>query len=621
LGQSRIEKVIVVGLDGLEPTIVDRMLAEGALPNLARLRDLGGYARVATTTPAQTPVAWSSFATGVNPGRHGIFDFVSRDPDSYRLQLALNRYERAGPLQAPRVVNLRRADPLWTMLSDRGIPCSVLRCPCTYPPDPIRGRMLSGMGVPDLLGGFGTGTFYSSEPGLEPGEAERLVTLPSAGPGPIDSYLLGPRGPRSGEQARVPITLEPAAEPGRITLRSPGCPAAIELIQGRWSGWMRVSFRLGLLQAVGGIVRFFLRRATTDLLELYASPIQFDPQSPAFPISHPPAFAADLAAEFGPYATAGLAEEHAALSNGRIDEPAFLSQCDDLWREREAMLQLELGRLDSGFLYCLFGIPDRVQHLFWRHLEPDHPANRDRPTGPESRRAIADAYRRSDSAVGLALGAADDRTLLIALSDHGFTSFRRGVDLNRWLLDQGLLATRGDPRDAPPGGVPMEDIDWARTSAYAVGLSGIYLNLRGREGSGIVDPDDADSLRGRIASALAGLTDLQGGAVAVRSVLPRERVYRGPFVGEAADLLVGFGRGYRASWGSAMGRVGAAAFEDNTRPWSGDHLVDPALVPGVLFMNRPFRGAAASLLDLAPTVLDALGAPAAPAMEGGSLLR
>jgi predicted AlkP superfamily phosphohydrolase/phosphomutase len=167
----------------------------------------------------------------------------------------------------------------------------------------------------------------------------------------------------------------------------------------------------------------------------------------------------------------------------------------------------------------------------------------------------------------------------------------------------------------------LGDIDWSRTKAYAVGLSGIFLNLNGREGSGIVEPDDADSLRKQIASALSGMIDPEDGMVAVRSVIPRERVYSGPFVGEAADLLVYFEHGYRMSWGSAMGQVGHSVFEDNTRPWSGDHLVDPALVPGVLFMNRPFREPGASLLDLAPTLLDAFGAPEAPSMEGSSLLR
>ncbi|QDV36779.1 alkaline phosphatase family protein [Tautonia plasticadhaerens] len=621
MGELGIDKVIVVGLDGLEPSLVDRMLEEGLLPNLAALRERGGYGRVGTTFPAQTPVAWSTFATGTNPGSHGIFDFLNRDPASYRLELALNRYDRSGPLQSPRLVNLRRGVPFWQLLSDRGIPSSVIRCPCTYPPDEIEGRVLSGMGVPDLRGGFGTGTYYSTESGLSPGEAELLVPLPSAWPGTIETVLLGPRNPRTRSEIRVPISLEPIEGTARVLLHSPGSPGTIELMQGRWSDWLRVPFKFGLLQSVIGLVRFYLREAGPHRLELYASPLQFDPKAPAFPISHPRSYSADLAREIGPFHTTGLSEDHAALSNGRIDESAFLSQCDDLWREREAMFERELDRLDSGLLFCLFGIPDRVQHLFWRHLEPDHPANRLRPPDREHRGAISEAYRRSDAAVGRAIRAADDRTLVIALSDHGFTSFRRGINLNTWLNERGLFhlhpGSRADETDGPPLGA----IDWTRTRAYAVGLAGIYLNLEGREGQGIVTPEEAGPLRSEIASALTGLVDPADGTIAVRSVVPSEHVYSGPYVDEAADLLVHVEKGYRSSWGSAMGRMGDSVFEDNTRIWSGDHIVDPALVPGVLFLNRPFRSEGASMIDLAPTVLDALGLPAGPRMEGRSLLR
>ena len=619
--RRKIERVIAVGLDGLEPSIVDRMLDRGELPNLALLRGQGGYGRVGTTTPAQTPVAWSTFATGTNPGRHGIFDFLNRDPASYRLELALNRYDRSGPLQTPRLVNLRRGIPFWQRLSDRGIPSSVIRCPCTYPPDEIDGRVLSGMGVPDLRGGFGTGTFYTTEPSVLPGEAEILVPLPSAGPGTIETSLLGPRNPRTRSEAQVPISLEPIEGEARLLLHSPGEPGTIELEQGRWSDWLRVSFKLGLLQSVSGLVRFYPRFIGPERLEIYASPLQFDPKSPVFPISHPRSFAADLAREIGPFHTTGLAEDHAALSNDRIDETAFLSQCDDLWREREAIFERELDRLDSGFLFCLFGIPDRIQHLFWRYLEPDHPANRLGPPGREHEGAIFEAYRRSDAAVGCALKAADDRTLVLALSDHGFTSFRRGINLNTWLYDQGLLCLRAGVRPGDQDGMPLDEVDWSRTRAYSVGLSGIYLNLRGREGQGIVDADEAGPLRSEIASALAGVADPSDGTVAIRSVVLRERVYSGPFVEEAADLLVHFERGYRSSWGSAMGRVGTSVFEDNTRIWSGDHIVDPTLVPGILLMNRPFHAENASMVDLAPTVLDAFELPNEQGMEGKSLLR
>ena len=223
--------------------------------------------------------------------------------------------------------------------------------------------------------------------------------------------------------------------------------------------------------------------------------------------------------------------------------------------------------------------------------------------------------------VGKALGFADTETLVVALSDHGFGTFRRGVNLNSWLHRNGLLALRRGAEAGEGAGDLLRSVDWGRTRAYALGLGGIYLNLRGREAEGVVAADEADALAASIADALSGLADPLGGETAVRGVKARGEVYRGPYAHESPDLVVNFAAGYRASWGSSMGSVSAEVFEDNVRAWSGDHIVDPALVPGALFMNRPFRGAGAGLADLAPTLLDALGAPKGAAMEGESLFQ
>jgi predicted AlkP superfamily phosphohydrolase/phosphomutase len=368
------------------------------------------------------------------------------------------------------------------------------------------------------------------------------------------------------------------------------------------------------------MVRFRLVRVRPEL-ELCATPIQFDPEAPPFPISSPPDYARELASRIGPFATAGLVEDHTGLVNGRFDEDAFLQHCDDAWRERRAMLAEELARNDVGFLYCLFDTPDRVQHMLWRFREPDHPANRGESPPPDFRRAIEEHYRRGDEVVGEVLHAIDDRTLLIVLSDHGFSSFRRGFHLNTWLLEQGLLALKSGVEPGPEAGDLLQGVDWDRTRAYALGLSGLYLNLQGREAHGIVRPDEADTLKAAIARALTGAEDAERGVVAVRRAAQREEVYSGPFVHEAPDILVDYAPGYRVSWCSSLGGVAAGgAFEDNTRKWAGDHIIDPALVPGVLLMNRPFRAEGASLLDMAPTIAAALGVPVAPGWEGRSLL-
>ncbi len=613
-----IKKVIVIGLDGLEPSIVEPLLDAGELPNLAKLRQMGGWARVATTSPAQTPVAWSSFATGTNPGGHGIFDFVRRNPANYLPDIALNRYEQKNAFLPPKAVNLRRGRAFWDVLSEAGVPSTVLRCPCTYPADRLRGRVLSGMGVPDLRGGLGTGTFCSTDQKIKPGESEQVARIESDGAGGFQTHLIGPRSPKDRSDVRLRLALRPDLQAGTVTVTCENSPE-VTVRLGEWSDWMRLKFKLGLLQSVRGMVLFHLVRLEPEL-ELYVSPINFDPEAPLFDISAPSDYAAELARHLGPFHTTGMVEDHNALSNGRIGEAAFLDHCETAWKDREAMMLAELNVFEEGFFYCLFDTPDRVQHMFWRFREPDHPANLGKTPSAEWSRVIEDTYRRADEVVGKALEHADDQTLFIALSDHGFNSFRRGVNLNTWLMDNGLLHLRSGVEPGEEAGDMLRSVDWARTKAYALGLSGIYLNLQGREGQGVVRPDEAESLRQAIAQGLRGLVDPGNGATAIRAVPPREELYQGPFAEESPDLMVHCSPGYRIGWGSSMGGVARDLFEDNVKAWAGDHIIDPACVPGVMFMNQAFQKEGARLIDLAPTILQALGVPRGTAMEGSPLL-
>lgn len=605
----------MLGLDGLEPRLVEPMLQAGELPALSRLREAGAYGRVATTYPAQTPVAWSTFATGVNPGGHGIFDFLRRDPVTCLPDLALNRYEQKNKFVPPRAINLRHGTPLWDLLGAAGIPSVILRCPCTYPGESMTGRLLAGMGVPDLRGGLGTGTYYTTADGVTAGEGERVTRVTFSG-GRVRAPLVGPRVPGGGD-AVVDLVIE--SDPGgkRITVRAG--PAAVTLAEGTWSGWLKVKFRLGLLQSVAGMVRFYLPPSSSGLA-LYASPVNFTPEAPPFPISAPWDYAGELQGDIGAYHTTGMVEDHAALVNGRLDEAAFLAQCETAMEEREAMLDRELARFREGLLFCLFDTPDRIQHLFWRFREPDHPANEGAGAAdPAYRHVIEEHYRRCDGIVAKVLEAVGSDCVVIVLSDHGFTSFRRGIHLNGWLQQQGLLVLNPGANPAD-GGEFLGAVDWSRSKAYALGLGGIYLNRRGREERGILAPEDATSTAAAIQSALTGLIDPGSGRVAVRGVKRREEIYRGEYAEDAPDLLALFEHGYRASWTTALGGLGIGVFEDNTRRWGGDHIVDPALVPGVLFMNRPFDSSGGGLEDLAPTILSIFGVAPGPAMEGKNLL-
>lgn len=613
-----MKKVIVIGLDGLDPRIVESLFEGDDLPNLQKLRRAGGFSRVRTTFPAQTPVAWSTFSTGTNPGGHGIFDFIRRDPKTYLPDFSLNRYEQKNAFVPPRAVNLRRGTAVWELLSEAGIPSVVLRAPCTFPPDSIRGRMLAGLGVPDLRGGLGTSTFYTSAEGVRPQESENVVRVTPDGGGAVKTHLIGPRNPktRGDLQVELRVQLEPAAR--KVTILSDGQPKKLEVQEGRWSEWLKVKFKAGLFQSVSGMVRFHLVRMAPQF-ELYASPVNFDPDQPLFPIGSPAEYPRELAARLGTFYTTGMVEDHGGLNNGRFAEEAYLDQCQDVLRERESMVHYELDRFREGLFFCLFDTPDRIQHMFWRFREPDHPANQG-DGRPELKNVIEDHYRACDAIVGRALEHADDETLFVVLSDHGFGSFQRGLHVNTWLHDNGFLTLREGVRPGEEAGDLLRNVDWSRTRAYALGLGSLYLNLKDREEKGSVEPCDAASVSAAIAQGLSGLGDPEKNRLAVRSVTTREQMYAGAFAAESPDLVVNFAPGYRVSWSTALGGVPAGLFEDNVKKWGGDHIIDPSLVPGVLFMNRPFQGERANLLDLAPTILAALGLPKGPAMEGESLL-
>jgi len=615
------KKVIVIGLDGLEPAIVERLLQCNELPNLARIRQTGTYARLQTTYPAQTPVAWSSFATGTNPGGHGIFDFICRDPETYLPDLALSRFEKPKNMfSLPRVVNKRRGVPVWQRLSEAGVPSVVLRCPCTFPAESLQGRMLSGIGVPDLRGGQGTGTFYTQDRSVAAKEHENVVYLDS---GPeLLTYAIGPRNtrstPASDLKAELRIKADPAA--GKLSIITGGTPAVVELSKGAWSPWVRVKFKVSMLQAVSGLVRFYCRQVA-PVVEFYASPINFDPATPPFPISSPPTYGKELSEAIGLFSTVGMAEDHTGHNNGRFDEQAYADQCELVFQERERMMAYELERFSEGLFFVLFDTPDRLQHMFWRFLDKQHPLfepDRASEFGPR----VAQLYQRCDRTLGQVLERVDEETLLIVLSDHGFNSFRRGFDTNTWLWQNGLLAMQSGKKPDQQLGEGFPGVDWSKTYAYAVGLGGIYLNLKGREGGGTMEVGSAEAERAcrAIQEGLANLADQKAGTPAIRSVSRKEQIYSGPYMPDAPDLLVNFHPGYRVSWPTSLGGFSQSLFEDNTRRWSGDHIIDPDAVPGILFMNRPAAHNHARMLDLAPTILKYLDAPGYESMEGKSLL-
>ena len=390
-----------------------------------------------------------------------------------------------------------------------------------------------------------------------------------------------------------------------------GAGEQIEVGERTWSPWLQVKFKFSFLQSVTGIVRFYCRQLD-PWLEFYASPINFDPAAPVFPISSPSDYGKELAGQIGNFSSLGMAEDHGGLENGRLDEAAYHDQCNLVLAEREAMTLFELDRFSGGLFFVVFDTPDRFQHMFWRFRDPEHPFF-DATAAKDLADAVEQHYRRYDALLGRVMERVDEETLLIVLSDHGFHTFRRAVDINTWLLGNDLLKTRGDGEHA--------EVDWSRSFAYAIGLGGIYLNRKGRESQGIVDADgQAERVCEAISAGLSGLRDPLSGKVSINSVARSEQLYSGPYAAQAPDLLVNFAPGFRVSWESALGKMSGSVFQDNLRRWSGDHIMDPRCVPGILLLNKNAPIEDADIRDIAPTVLKYLDLRDEEHIEGKSLL-
>ncbi len=616
--RSRVDRVVVLGLDGLDPNIVEEMIAAGRLPTLAKLRETGTYARLGTTCPAMSPVAWSSFMTGTGPGRHGIFDFLRRDPRTYLPDLSsaeIRQTTRVLPLglrwlKLNRTVvrPLRRSKPFWTVLGEHGIPSVVLRVPITFPPEPFHGLLLSGMCVPDLRGTQGSFTLLTTAD-LAAGRytgGERIQVRWDNGS--IRTALPGPPAAagRDGSEISAAAPLVIARDGKHVRLQVGG--ERVLLREREFSEWIPVEFRLSRMKRASGICLFYLKQVEPDL-ELYVSPINVDPERPALPVSHPAVYSIYLSKRLGRFATLGLAEDTWALNEGVLDDGAFLDQCQLLFEERERMLLSALRSSRQGCVVCVFDTTDRVQHMFWRERAAGGDDTR-------SSRAIEAVYEQADALVGRVMSQLGPREALIVLSDHGFTAFARGVNINAWLRDHGYLSLK-------PGATGeaewLRDVDWSRTRAYALGLGGLYLNVKGREANGVVAREEAQVLKEELIGKLTGLRDEATGAVAIERVLDTEKESPGPYAASGPDLTVGYAPGYRASWDAAQGKVSGPVIEDNTRHWSGDHCVDPKRVPGVVFCNQPLAADAASITDIAPTVLSLFGVQTPRYMQGRSL--
>ncbi len=570
-------KVVVLGMDGLDPDILSAMMKEGKLPAFQSLSEQGLFRRLETASPPESPVVWSSFATGMGPGGHGIFDFLTRDPSNYALDLSITTPKADGGY-----VNRQRGQPFWERLSQKGIPTHILFCPCTFPPEKVPNvHLVSGMGTPDLQGTMGRYTLISSDQRWSEKELNGELVGITLGEKETRFRLVGARV-RSGGRTRN-ITTNGKLIRGQsgksIILSINGREVPLE--EGKWSPWIEVQFRVGLGRKIKGICRFHLISARPEL-NLYCTPIQFSPHDPVFDISFPATFAKNLADATGLFSTLGMPIDTKAFEEGVLTETAIIEMAESVMDERYRILNYVLDHWKGGLVFCYFGSPDSLQHIFWKDLLKERLAKQGIKSIPEN---IVRVYQRMDGVLGGIMERlkAQPDVQLVVVSDHGFDDFAKSLHLNRILLDLGYLTLANNQEK---GRSLFRDIDWSRTKAYACGFSSIYLNLRGRESQGIVSSSEAQELRKTIKKDLLDYTDAECNVRPFQEILIASEVYSGECLSQSPDLIVGCRPGYRFSWQTALGAVPERPVEDNKNHWRGDHIFAASSVPGVLLMRN-----------------------------------
>lgn len=619
------KRVILLGFDGMDYELSSRLMAEGRLPNLSRLAEMGGFSALETAVPPQSPVAWSNFITGMDSGGHGIYDFVHRRPETMMPYLSTSetrdpdKYWKIGSWQIPlgeaEVELLRRGQPFWEVLEDHGVESTIIRMPANFPPSGTATRELSGMGTPDLVGTSGTFSFYSSELFAFEGEDISGGNVYEVYPydNMVEATLVGPDNPLRAKKEELEAPFFVYIDPERDLVKLELGDQERILAVGEWSDWLTVDFEMAPMQTLSAIVRFYLKQAHPEL-ELYATPLNMDPRNPAMPISTPDSYAEELAEATGLFYTQEMPEDTKVLSGEVFDYAEFLEQAGLAGEQVLTQFEYVLDQFDKGLLFYYFGNLDQVSHMMWRAMDPEHPAYDPELDGPWAS-VIENIYVQFDGVVGYTLERMGEDTLLIVMSDHGFTSWRRTFNLNTWLKQNGYITFKDPNRRDDPG--LFLNVDWSQSRAYALGLNGLYINLEGRERDGIVPPEEREALMDELSEKLLAIIDPATGEPAITKVYKREEVYedRGQLeIGP--DLVVGYAKGTRASGESAMGEFPPDVIEDNTDWWSGDHCMDHESVPGILLTNRPLTKKATSLKNLAAAILAEFGIDQFPVSAG-----
>jgi predicted AlkP superfamily phosphohydrolase/phosphomutase len=625
------KKVIVLGFDGLDPDIVRQLVDEGRLPNMARLaKEGGGLHDLATSIPPQSPVAWSNFITGMDSGGHGIFDFLHRDAKTYIPYLSTSKpieseeepFKLGGyciPRGGGGFELLRHGTAFWETLEQNGVPCMIVRMPANFPVSGKATYELSGMGTPDVRGTYGTFSFYTTDHAEFAGKnvgGGSIYNVTLVG-GQATCKLEGPTNPllcNEKTRAFVEFTVDVDPDEDWVLLTLEGEEHLLGA--GEWTEWLPIELPFApnaalslVAPPVRVMARFYVKQVHPHL-KIYVSPMNYDPMYATSDFATPPSFAKELAEAAGRFATQGMPEDTKALDEHVFTVDEFLVQAGNAGREVLDEFPWVLDKFqrefpDQGCLFYYTGNHDQTGHMLYRTMDPSHPTY-DPAVHAQYGEVMPRIIEGFDRLVGYALERIDDDTTLIIMSDHGFASWRRAMNVNSWLASEGYLTLKTPNIEKDPGF--FLNVDWTKTRAYALGLNGLYVNVRGREAKGIVPESERRGLLEEIAYKLVQLKDPETGLQAVSKVYLCEDSYhdRG-HLDVGPDMIVGFAREMRSSNQSATGTIPPDVFKNCDTEWSADHCMDHTVVAGVLMSNRPLAKPAPALHNLAAAILAEFG--------------
>jgi predicted AlkP superfamily phosphohydrolase/phosphomutase len=628
------KKMIVLGVDGMDPHLTRQYMLQGLLPNIKKLVMAGSFNAMSTSTPAQSPVAWSNISVGAETSVHGIYDFIHRNPKDIAPFLSTSQVESSSrilrlgnynlPLSSGKTFKLQKGIPFWEYLAERDIPTTLFKIPANFPCDHKKVEMVSGMGTPDLRGGYGNYTLYTTDPLKYSKDITggRIVEV-KFNEGRVNAKLPGPENSfKDGNfESHIPFKLwrDSSAPVIRIKIQN----HELLLQKGEWSEWLQLSFpMLGPLVDVKGICKIFIKSVQGEF-SMYISPINIDPSEPSLPVISPSAYGRELTEANGFFYTQGFPEDTKALSEGIFTEDEYLSQAMQVYAERDRLLEFELNRFkrrNEGFLFFYISSLDQNSHMYWRSVDKKHPLYSPELEGKYGS-TLKTFYSKVDKSIGKLLGQFDINDpafSLMIMSDHGFLPFRRQINLNSWLHQNGYLALNNNGAFESDG--YFSGVNWERTGAYNVGINAIYLNKAGREPNGVVLDNQAERVRQALRKDLLSFVDSETGTKVVSNVKIISESER-KLHPHAPDLIVGWNNGYRTSWDSILGGISPEIISDNLDKWSGDHCVDPALVPAVLISNKKNIKPNPNICDIAPTILSEFNIGTPKAMQGKPLYK